>query len=776
MSFTKTQAPTLQAREQNSDEIVAQLFVQNTRLYTSFSTKDEFAKFILSDEEGSDTCNELLYGPCATYLDLDCPLQLSELGYASVPEFVEKFDAFLILAYKKHLGVDLSRNQILWCTSCRPEKTSFHIVIKHPDFCWPAKMIKPHLRRFMKILASETLEVPGFHYLSETPITGNEIRMLSIIDSAIYHLNRCFRTLHSRKPGQQVRFQPMKNGVIVPVTHSLLVNYFVTETENKTPYTLKTEAQPPPKKICMKRALLQRLAEEYGSTVAKVCGSLVQLRNTKARCCPISGEENESDNGFFIRKHGCLYLGCHNADCQGKLKKVHEFSSTFQTYDDYQKLLKMPQAERTLNLIHEYLRSTTVFIDIPGKHFFTTTRRVPCKVFPKLKTREILGAPKLFSGNSDVKFRDAGGDNIALSEELTRLVTRRNMTIKTGTEWVPHLQDSKYQPSTNSERYNTFPGFCLDQDIPTDVEFPKTAIYELLQRLTDFQEESTTYLLDFLSAKLQKPFFKAPISLCWVKTQQGCGKGTLKRFLEVLFASGNDDCMISYNKMSQFTSQFNGELQKALWMCLEEVTCQNKNSLREFSGLLKDVTSQTSCVLEKKGHDRTVCDVYANLIIFSNELRVLNVSRDCRRICCFEVNNDKTNDKAFFDSVYKEISDVQVMKSAFDFFSTRDISKFDYRCYPRTKLLERLKNCSDDLDHKFVQYLFKEFFTGQYEYSFNAQGLYEAWQMFIESRGLRCQRDLGWMQSCFDDTCELRFVDDYYIVNRHEIEKILEKY
>lgn len=154
----------------------------------------------------------------------------------------------------------------------------------------------------------------------------------------------------------------------------------------------------------------------------------------------------------------------------------------------------------------------------------------------------------------------------------------------------------------------------------------------------------------------------------------------------------------------------------------------------------------------------------------------MNVSRDCRRVCVFEVNNDKCNDKEFFDSVWAEIKDAKVMKSAFEFFKNRDVKSWDYRNYPKTKLLERLKNCSDDLDHKFVKYLFKEYFTGEFEYSFTAQGLYDAWQLFIDTRGLQCRRDLGWCQSCFDDTVTLRYIDERYYVNNLEIKVILEKY
>ena len=134
MSFTKFQKPTLESRERNNDQIVAQFYVQNTRMYTSFPTKDAYAQFILSKEEGSDTCNELIFAGAATFLDIDCPLQLSELGFQDTPDFVSQFNTFLMLNYETLLGVELSEHQILWSTSTRPEKTSFHITIKNPCF------------------------------------------------------------------------------------------------------------------------------------------------------------------------------------------------------------------------------------------------------------------------------------------------------------------------------------------------------------------------------------------------------------------------------------------------------------------------------------------------------------------------------------------------------------------------------------------------------------------------------------------------------------------
>ena len=105
--FTHTQQPTLDSRKTNNDEIVAQTMVQGRRVYTSFATKDMYAEFILSNEEGSDYCNELLYGDVATYLDLDCKLPVPELGFDTLEQFITGFNDILVKVYDEFLGQKL---------------------------------------------------------------------------------------------------------------------------------------------------------------------------------------------------------------------------------------------------------------------------------------------------------------------------------------------------------------------------------------------------------------------------------------------------------------------------------------------------------------------------------------------------------------------------------------------------------------------------------------------------------------------------------------------
>ena len=116
------------------------------------------------------------------------------------------------------------------------------------------------------------------------------------------------------------------------------------------------------------------------------------------------------------------------------------------------------------------------------------------------------------------------------------------------------------------------------------------------------------------------------------------------------------------------------------------------------------------------------------------------------------------------------------MRAAFKFYASRDISKFDYRKYPKTKLLERLKKCSDDLDMKFVKYLFTEEFVGLYSYSFSEINLFELWQTFVNSRGFESKRDLNWCACCFENTIVIKKEGTMYSITQEEVSAFLADY
>ena len=767
--FSQIQQPALQSRETNADEIVAQTMVQGRRMYTTFATKDKYAEYILSNAEGSDFCNEVLYGDVATFLDLDCKLQIPELGFETIQEFISGFNDILVNVYDEYLGMELNKRSILWSESCREDKTSFHIKVANNAVSWKKSQVGTDLREFIKIIRDETLKKQGYHFLTEK---SGQIEMRSVVDISLYHNNRCFRTINCMKAGIQKRLKPLKNAEHVKITHSVLVSHMVTETEtDKEPYKLLKRRKVPTKRQGMSRTLLDRLALQFGCKVHKVSPTLVQLRNaTECRVCPITdGCRNESDNAFMIRKASALWLGCHAGCCKGKLKKIHQFETMFAWYDDYRKILSLPEQEITREVIEEYIKSTTCFIDLPKNGFFCTRRESYVKHLP-LKSKEIISCPSLFSKHNDIAVI-VNNKKLMFSEVLRDLVTTRNIPVFENTVWVPRTNGSKYQPENVESKYNTFSGFALDRDNgETNIDFRKTKVYELIQRLVNYNEECLEFLLSFLALKVQKPFFKTPLILTWCNTKKGSGKGTFKLFLQKLF-SCNETVLTSINKIGQFTSNFNSELETCLFLVLEEVSANKKNSLKEFSGLLKDVASMTEVLIEKKGVDRRTASFYGNVIVFSNELFCVQVTADNRRHVIFEVNNEKCNDTKFFQSVYKELDSIEVLQSAWNFFLQRDVHDWDFRKIPETDLMRRLQRCSENVSVKFARWFFK--LRGPVDTEISEAELYMHFCDFCTETGIPNKRDMMFVASSFESVLPCIRTENSYFFSSVDIQTFL---
>ena len=130
--FTTLQKPSLDSRKTNGDGIVAQTMVQGKRMYTTFSNADKYIDFINSGEDGSEFCNELLWGPVSTFFDLDCPLQVPELGFDSMSGFISGFNDLLVRVYDEKVRV--YDESISWSSVEQKEHSMVGILQKRQKF------------------------------------------------------------------------------------------------------------------------------------------------------------------------------------------------------------------------------------------------------------------------------------------------------------------------------------------------------------------------------------------------------------------------------------------------------------------------------------------------------------------------------------------------------------------------------------------------------------------------------------------------------------------
>ena len=139
-----------------------------------------------------------------------------------------------------------------------------------------------------------------------------------------------------------------------------------------------------------------------------------------------------------------------------------------------------------------------------------------------------------------------------------------------------------------------------------------------------------------------------------------------------------------------------------------------------------------------------------------------------RRMMFYNCNSEVANDKVFFDALYSEFDDLDVMKSAFDFFMSIDITDWDYRKFPSTELREKLIQCSSGRDDLWLNELFhseKYAVPVSGMYCFSCDDLWRFWNQYAEDNGIRSLRDKSFIVSNFELRSHTRLRNGRYSIS-----------
>ena len=748
MNFFKRQKYALETRAKNGDDVVfAKETPQSKYEYSTCATQEEYANYLLDNRY----CNEMLWTHTKSYYDLDAKTTLSDL-LLTEDEFIMKFNKFLQESYLKYLGITVLEKDIYWSSSCRPEKLSFHIVINHPSHFWHVDDRHKHLKTFVKQLVSDSLQIQGLYVFVQN---NTEFIKQSLIDLAVYSQRRLLRSVGQCKRGVDVELAPRKKlSLLVILNHLVTLPNVAGMTRiafKKDKITdLLTKKEKP-----VSTKLLDRLAEECGAIVSDIKGSLVTLRNKeKTRKCILNNCVHQNNNCYFLKRNNEILFGCHGCpDTPCKVVHTYETEKDFQFYESYKKILDIHEVQPESfcpGLIENYLLQTVRFIDQPNDPHFITCSRIP--VFNgKLFAKQTNSSKNLFFRHSDIHL-EQNEEVIKFSNILANLTRKRRIKTYNSTCWVPFAKGSNYLPELSQDSLNLFSGYNLEEYRATSViDFTKTKIYELISRnLTNGDEESLEYLLSFISHRLQKSWVTIPICQIWCNSCPGTGKSTFSEFLKKLFSSGTDQTFVSYSNMESFCSAFNFEKRHALFVSLEEAPQGRRN--KEFDNYLKDFISSPEMLLEAKGVDRRVVPSYSSVLVYSNQMKVISVDQRDRRMVFYVCSNEtkNINKKKFFDELYRELDSLDILKSAFNFFLSRDISKWDYRNFPVTQLRKKVQQCSIQLDVRWLRYFFTMEYWGGENFVFSKMELYEFWKVYIDTHGVSSRRDFDFVVSSFE--------------------------
>ncbi|ARK07487.1 hypothetical protein LAV_00112 [Sphingobium phage Lacusarx] len=221
--------------------------------------------------------------------------------------------------------------------------------------------------------------------------------------------------------------------------------------------------------------------------------------------------------------------------------------------------------------------------------------------------------------------------------------------------------DVVFEPGRETEEhtYNLFRGWPYspketfweqvtdnkDKPVPGDWSMLRGHIYE---NICESNDEMFGWLMTWLAHLFQHPDQK-PGSTVVVTGKKGTGKSTL--FDYVNKALGR--CGITVSQRKQIVGQFNGHLATTLLMVCEEAFWAADP---QAEGVLKDMITNKSMLIEKKGYDPIQSNNYTRLALISNNEWVVPASlKDERRFFVLRCSDARQGDLAFFGALREQM-------------------------------------------------------------------------------------------------------------------------
>ena len=206
----------------------------------------------------------------------------------------------------------------------------------------------------------------------------------------------------------------------------------------------------------------------------------------------------------------------------------------------------------------------------------------------------------------------------------------------------------------NKEGYiNMFQGFKYNEIYTDDFTIIQPFLDHIKHIICNDNEDKYNYYIQWFANILQNITVKnGTMPIVW--GAQGSGKSfAVETFCDLLgyYALCNVD------DLDKVFGKFNGLIGQHLIININEPP--DADDRFKFLGKIKAKLTQKRHVQETKGVDSIEVDSYANYCMTTNNPNPVQEEKGDRRLIYFEVNNEKTGDKDYFDKLCKPIQPVK---------------------------------------------------------------------------------------------------------------------
>lgn len=398
-----------------------------------------------------------------------------------------------------------------------------------------------------------------------------------------------------------------------------------------------------------------------------------------------------------------------------KFKKQEFMLQEFVLYSDYKKLLGYTTFE---DVVLKYLKSTLIIVNNGKSTVITKHKNVDWETnalnhyYLERKLRDIYESLNIKIITYNMLYNPYGKKSKENEEFNSKTISK---ILKDNIDQIPAVSKIEFVPYIDEpiklyDSFNIFTGFPIQQELERDSnnirDFTTTHMYKhMTSALCNGDKDIIKYMISWIAHIIQKPRERAGTNIV-IQSQQGAGKDIFGKFIGLVIGS---QYTMSFGDMQQFCQKHNSEQAGKLFIRLNEISDKGINLNNH--NFLKNKTNEEYIRIEPKGLEPYNLKNYARYMLFTNNLNSIYVENDDRRYMLIQANNDNRNKYSYFAPIYKESTDLNILKSAFKYFKEYDISDFKPMEMPITDY--KKKQIKNNISSVYL-YL-EELLSGEYE-------------------------------------------------------------
>lgn len=348
--------------------------------------------------------------------------------------------------------------------------------------------------------------------------------------------------------------------------------------------------------------------------------------------------------------------------------------------------LEMMGVHPNLDEIFKFLVENIAYIEDGGKGSFLTKTfdKYGNIVYKRLKTSDLdKNMTMLYYKYKNVK---SNGDS-EISVEcgcLKQFIRMFRNHIKWDHFGFTPYSDFEQINFNDRKLFNTFGGFCHRYDADFIIDDNKISNFLELVREVWAAGDKEIYeaIMKVFACYVQRPEIKTQLCLT-VVSGEGCGKNTVTDIL-TNFVLGSHNA-VPVNDMNKITAKFNSSMEGKLLAVLNEASNVGGRDGHKNQDILKDLITEPTIIVERKGFEAYTSDNYCNFIIMSNNDYCIKESTAMRRFALLRASDCKVGNFEFFTEVRKDFMEGKAGVHLYHHLMRLDISKFNpQRDFPVT--------------------------------------------------------------------------------------------